>query len=119
MARTKANIDWDRVEKMAMAGGNCKQISAAIGIHYNTLANRCKEDLNCDFSEYLQTKKEKGNELLLRKQFDLAMQGDRGMLIWLGKQRLGQREKSDWDVTTGSEPLRPIIKFIDGDENGD
>lgn len=119
MARTKANIDWDRVEQIAMAGANGRQIAAAIGIHYNTLERRCKEDLNSDFSEFLQTKREKGDHLLLMKQYDLAMQGDRGMLIWLGKQRLGQRERSEYDMTTNKEPITPIIQFINGDSDSD
>lgn len=92
MPRKKISIDWDRVEKMAMAGANGVQIAAALGIHYNTLDKRSKEDLKCDFSEYLTTKREKGNELLLRKQYDIAMSGDKTMLVWLGKQRLEQKE---------------------------
>ena len=33
-----------------------------------------------------------GKVSLRRKQFELALKGDRTMLIWLGKQHLGQRE---------------------------
>ena len=105
MARTKAPIDWDRVEKMAMAGANGVQIAAALGIHYNTLDKRSKEDLKCDFSEYLTTKREKGNERLLRKQYDIAMGGDKTMLVWLGKQRLGQADKSHYDHTSKGEKI--------------
>tara|TARA_R100000664_G_scaffold31744_1_gene45692 strand:- start:71 stop:451 length:381 start_codon:yes stop_codon:yes gene_type:complete len=95
MGRKKTNIEWKKIENMAVAGCNGQQISAAMGIHYNTLARRCQEDNKCDFSEYLQTKKEKGNNLLKQKQFDLALKGDRGMLIWLGKNRLGQSDKKE------------------------
>ena len=95
MPRTKIPIDWDRVEKMAMAGANGVQIAAALGIDYDTLAGRYKEDNKQVFSEYLTTKREKGNELLLRKQYDIAMSGDKTMLIWLGKQRMGQKERTD------------------------
>jgi hypothetical protein len=116
MARTKVNIDWERIEKMAMAGANGQQIAAAIGVHYDTLVNRYKETHSSDFSQYLQAKREKGNELLLRKQYEIAMTGDRTMLVWLGKQRLGQREKQDTDITTGGEKLNEIkIIWPDGD----
>ncbi len=98
MARAKAKIDWSRIEKMAMAGANGQQIAAAIGIHYNTLDRRCKLEQKCDFSEYLQEKREKGNELLLRKQFDVAMSGEKTMLVWLGKQRLAQSDKQHSDI---------------------
>ena len=33
-----------------------------------------------------------GRASIRRKQFELAMEGDRHMLVWLGKQYLGQRE---------------------------
>lgn len=116
MARTKIEIDWDRIEKMAMAGANGQQIAAAIGVHYDTLVNRFKENDNSDFSQYLATKREKGNELLLRKQFDVAMSGDKTMLVWLGKQRLNQTERQAIDHTTQGEKLN--IQFIvPNDEN--
>ena len=97
MGRKKVEIDWERVEKMAMAGANGVQIASALGIHYDTLADRHKAEQKTDFSDYLTTKREKGNELLLRKQYDVAMTGDKTMLVWLGKQRLGQSEKSQHD----------------------
>lgn len=36
---------------------------------------------------------------LRRKQIQLADDGDRTMLIWLGKQHLGQRDKFDSQIT--------------------
>lgn len=95
MGRKKININWERIEEMAMAGANGQQISASIGIHYNTLVNKCKAEKKCDFSEYLHEKKQKGNRLLFEKQFELAKKGDRAMLIWLGKQRLDQSDKKE------------------------
>ena len=121
MGRNKALIDWARLEKMAMCGSNGQQIAAAIGVHYDTLVNRCVTDKPDDisiFSEYLRTKREKGNDLLLRKQFDIAMAGDKTMLIWLGKQRLGQKEKTD--ITSNDKDLNrgeTIVRFIDGTED--
>lgn len=93
--RKKIIIDWDKVDKMLMAGANGVQVAAMLGIHYNTLARACQEEKKCDFSAYLLDKKEKGNSLLLAKQYDLAMNGDRGMLIWLGKNRLDQSDKKE------------------------
>ncbi len=95
MGRKKININWTKVEKMAMSGANGKQISSALGIHYDTLTTACVRENNSTFSDYLQAKREKGNNILLEKQFDLALKGDRGMLIWLGKNRLGQSDKKE------------------------
>ena len=96
--RPSTSMDWNRIEKMAMAGSNGVQIAAAIGVHYDTLANHCEKDKPCGyslFSDYLRAKREKGNDLLLRKQYDIAMSGDKSMLIWLGKNRLGQVDKKE------------------------
>ena len=103
MGRNKIQIKWSKVESMAMAGANGKQIAAALGIHYDTLVTACKRDNNSDFSDYLYTKREKGNNLLLAKQYDVAMNGDRGMLIWLGKQRLDQSDKQQVKQETKQE----------------
>lgn len=51
-----------------------------------------------------------GRASIRRKQFEVAMDGDRGMLIFLGKQYLGQREdpaKKDATPSTrnGTSPL--------------
>lgn len=93
--RKKVEISWMRVDKALIAGASGVQVAAMLGVHYNTLAAKCKEEKKCDFSEYLRQKREKGNEMLLSKQFEEAMAGDRGMLIWLGKQRLNQSDKRE------------------------
>lgn len=45
------------------------------------------------WQEYLQQCKASGDSLLREKQFEVAMNGDKTMLVWLGKQRLNQTEK--------------------------
>lgn len=93
--RKKFVIDWAKVDNALMAGSNGVQVAAMLGIHYNTLVNKCNEEKKCDFSDYLAQKREKGNNLLKAMQYRLAMDGDRGMLIWLGKNRLDQSDKKE------------------------
>lgn len=95
MARPKANINWDEVGKMLEAGCSGVGIAASIGVDEGTLRKRCEKDLKCSFSEFAQQKKSKGDDLLRAKQFALAMKGDKTLLIWLGKQRLGQTDRQD------------------------
>lgn len=83
---------------MLEAGGAATGIAATLGITEDTLYNRCKTDLKQDFSAYRQEKLAKGDELLKSKQFQVAMSGDKTMLIWLGKQRLGQADKNESKV---------------------
>lgn len=91
--RKKLPIDWEKVGKMIMAGSNGAQVAASLNIDYSTLVRRCDEDLNTNFTDFFNQKREAGNNLLFNKQFEVAMKGDRGMLIWLGKNRLDQTDK--------------------------
>lgn len=113
MGRNKTNIDWKKVEAYAIAGTNGVQVAALLGIHYDTLVNRYHDErnellqrygeegeeykdsdfVNSDFSEYLRLKREKGNSYLLRAQYQKAINGDNTMQVWLGKQRLGQKDR--------------------------
>ena len=108
MARSATVIDWKAVDRLLQAGCNGVQIAARFGIHPETLYDNCKRDHKSDFSAYAAQKREHGETLLHEQQFLLAMKGDKTMLIWLGKQRLGQREKADTDITSGGKHLTGI-----------
>ncbi len=106
MARPKANIDWSIVDKYLQAQCDGVGIAGLLGVDVETLYNRCKSDNSLGFSEYAALKKSEGKELLRMKQFKIAMDGDKTMLVWLGKQYLGQKEYSDMNF---SQPI--TIKF--------
>lgn len=110
MGRKKIIIDWEEVDECLEAGANGVQVAAILGIHFNTLASKCKTQKKSDFSDYLRQKREKGNSKLLKKQFNSAMDGDRGMLIWLGKQRLGQADKREVEQKTSIEAVKIEMK---------
>jgi len=93
-------IDLKRAAKMAEAGANGVQIAAFFGVHPDTLYARVKKESNMDFSAWIQQKQASGDNQLLTKQFDVAMKGDKTMLIWLGKQRLKQADKQEINIDT-------------------
>ena len=93
--RKKVVIDWKRVDKSLMSGSNGVQVTAMLGVHPDTLYNKCKEVKKMDFSAYQQQKRQEGNDVLFGLQYELAKSGDRGMLIWLGKNRLDQSDKKE------------------------
>ena len=109
MARPKAIIDWDKAGEMIAAGCDGVQVAAYFGIHPDTLYMACEKELKMGFSAYLQTKRASGDAALLKAQFDLALKDKNPtMMVWLGKQRLGQREKQDTDITSGGDKLTDI-----------
>lgn len=95
--RPKAKIDWDEVGKYLEAGSPGTAIASMYGISATTLYERCIRDNNVNFHDYSQEKRCKGDERLRAKQYHEAMKGDRGMMIWLGKQRLAQKDKHDYE----------------------
>lgn len=64
-------------------------------ISESTLTRRLKDHYGLNFDD-LRTAKQGGIKLKLAgKQYEKAMKGDNTMLIWLGKQWLGQSEKHE------------------------
>lgn len=95
MGRPRINVDWEQVDKLCMIHCTGEEIASILGCSYDTLALRCKEDHDITFPEYFKQKSAAGKVSLRRRQFTAAMDGDKTMLIWLGKNILGQRESPD------------------------
>lgn len=88
-------IDWDRVDRLLEAGCHGTEVAAYFGIHEDTFYKRVEQEKLMGFSAYSRQKKCRGDSLLRAKQTEVAMKGDKTMLVWLGKQRLGQKENTD------------------------
>lgn len=91
--RPFAVIDWRKVARYLQAQCNTTEIAGILGICPDTLYVRCPQDNKMEYSAWSALKKAEGLELIRAKQFDTAMAGDRTMLIWLGKQLLGQKDQ--------------------------
>ena len=102
MARPKKyDIDTDKVEQLAGFGCTNTEIASFFG---------CSTDLiEKSYSEFLTKGRDKGKIRLRQLQWRAAERGNTSILIWLGKQVLGQSEKTEhsWE--------NPIdgIEFID------
>ena len=124
--RPRIEIDWEQAAKMFESGAKVRGVAARIGCDEDTLAKRCREDLKTDLSEFRQQKRAKGDQLLEETQFRLAVGYRDGngnwyapnptLLIWLGKQRLGQADKSETkaDVEMRTTPL--VIQGVPGND---
>lgn len=82
-------------------------ISDFFGVGNSTFIRWVKQTYGLTFDE-LKAQKQEGLKLKLAgKQFEVAMQGNVSMLIWLGKQWLGQRDKEDIDLS--SKEIKIVI----------
>lgn len=111
--RPKADIDWNRVGEMLEAGATAEGIAATFGLSRDILYKRCQSDNNISFSTFSQQKRSKGDDSLRVKQYEVAMSGDKVMLVWLGKQRLGQADKQETkDTTDPADVHKKLIESI-------
>jgi len=94
MSRPEKNIDWTLVDQLLMAGCLGTEIAAHFDMHQNTFYARIEEKYGLSFTHYCQEKRSKGDAMIRAKQYDKALKGDNSMLIWLGKNRLRQRDKA-------------------------
>ena len=95
MARPKKyDIDPKQVEKLAGYGCTNTEIAGVYG---------CSADLiDKSYSEFLTKGRANLKKRLRKAQLDSALSGNSTMLIWLGKQMLGQVDKAE------IEHIRPI-----------
>jgi hypothetical protein len=85
MARPRKEIDENLVFQLASFGLTNKEIAAS--------CDCCADTLTRNYSELIKEGHERRNGSLRRKQYEVAMGGNAALLIWLGKQYLGQTEK--------------------------
>jgi AraC-like DNA-binding protein len=93
MARPRKEIDEKQVFKLAKILCTDEEIAAVLNCSSDTLVRR--------FAEPLEKGRQFGRQSLRRKQYQLAMKGDRTMLVWLGKQYLGQQDRVQQEHTGG------------------
>lgn len=91
MGRPQIEIDEKLVEKLASIHCTMEEIASIVGCSVDTLERR--------FAELIKTAKDKGRSSLRRHQWEAAQKGNTTMLIWLGKQLLGQKDISKIELT--------------------
>ncbi len=101
--RPRIEIDWALVERLCGIQCTHEEIASAVNISVDTLERRCKEAHGIDFAGWSKEKRGNGRIILRRLQFQAAQKGSIPMLIWLGKQYLGQRDKSNEEIEADRE----------------
>jgi len=91
----KIIINWETVDDLCEIQCTGKEIAAVLRVGYNTLERACKAEHKQGLGEYIDQKSEGGKASLRRMQWKAAQKGNPTMLIWLGKQILDQKDKSE------------------------
>lgn len=106
-------IDWKKLDQYLQAQCEGASIARIMGVHPETLYDRVVAEFGqklgiSNFSEYRALKRAEGLELIRLKQFDAAMAGDKTMLIWLGKQLLGQKDQVETTLHVPQVNILPV-----------
>ena len=103
VGRPKLDIDVEQVKRLARLHCSMQEMADFFGCHRDTLHN--------NFSAEIDKGRSEGNISLRRKQWQVAVEnGNPVMLIWLGKQMLGQRNEI---IESDSNTPLPIYDIID------
>lgn len=89
--RKPLELDGAKIVELARIGCTLEEIAAVMGCSKKTIQNRFQSEV-AEGVEHLR-------HSLRRWQYIKAKEGNVAMLIWLGKQYLGQRDKQDSTVT--------------------
>ena len=100
--RPKIQIDAQQVEQLAAMHCTNEDIAAFFGCSRHTIWR--------GFATNLALGKHKGRTKLRQLQWKSAEAGNVQMLIWLGKQYLGQKEKAETEVPEG---IDVVITYAD------
>ena len=109
----KANIDREEVSKLAAMGLTVIEIAAFVGVCTKTIERRCMPEL--------EEGRAKACGSVRRKQYEKAViEGNTTMLIWLGKQMLGQKDCVVVDSNVSAQlDIEDIRKRLKGNKPSD
>lgn len=99
--RPVKEVDFDKIDKLCEYHCTAQEITDYLntrgdGVSYNTIERRIKKVFGVTFGEYIKQKHNAFAKPKLRElQWKAAESGNIVMLIWLGKQYLGQKDKSE------------------------
>lgn len=91
--RPRKEIDRITFEKLCEIQCTLTEIAGVLRVSEDTVERWCERTYELGFAECFKKFSAAGKTSLRRQQFELAKKGNATMLIWLGKQYLGQTDK--------------------------
>ena len=127
MGRPTKQIDFKLLEELCKIQCTAEEIASVLGVSVDTIDRRLKEQEYQGFADYYKKFSDQGKKSLRRKQMEVALGGNVSMLIWLGKQLLGQsdkqevRQETEMNITakTQAELVDEAMKALHAKRNKD
>jgi hypothetical protein len=102
--RPKLDFDINIVKGLAKIQCTEEEIASVLGCSVDTITRRIQD--NPDFADAIKSGRSFGKMSIRRMQYGSAEKGSVAMLIWLGKQYLGQKEKVEYDDSDATKEIR-------------
>ena len=99
--------DFTRLVNMMRIQCTQEEICGVFGVTDKTLNQALKKRNEAGFSELYKKHQDEGRSSLRRAQWKAANDGNPTMLVWLGKQVLGQRDKQELDHKSSDGSMTP------------
>ena len=113
--RAEQDIDVGELEKLALLHCTQGECAAFFGVTEETMCRVLKR--TAAHRDAYQRGLQRGKLSIRRKQYELAMAGDKTMLIWLGKQLLGQVDRQETKHTGGEGgPMQIVVEHVGREE---
>jgi hypothetical protein len=109
--RPRFEIDYETVEKLSGLQCTQEEVASFLGCSVDTLTRDEK------FCGIYKDGLAKGRMSLRRHQWRALEDGNSTMLVWLGKQYLGQRDKNELTGADGRDFVVRLVRFSDADDN--
>lgn len=108
--RPRKNISLRALEKLCELNCTQAELAAFFNVSVKTVEHRMAHDE--PFHDAVERGREKGKLSIRREQIKMARAGNATMLIWLGKQLLGQKDKVEHAGPEG-KPLELNVSATD------
>lgn len=112
--RPRADVDLSKLPALCRIQCTAEECASVLGITIDTLDNRLQEVYGCNFSTFYKKHSGGGKCSLRRLQWKAAREGNTTMLVWLGKQWLGQTDKIvHADEEASAQPVQVVVSVVD------
>ena len=109
--REKIEFNLENLTNIMRLHCTHEDLASYFNVSVNTIRNRLKDDP--EFQQAYEHGLGHGRLSLRRMQFKAAEEGNPSMLIWLGKQMLDQRDKTEVDNYNHNDPVK--IEIVNPD----
>ena len=115
MARPRIEIDEEQFKGLCALQCTLAEIANFFKCSEDTIERWCKRELKMSFADAYKRHSVGGKISLRRWQFRAAENGNTSMLIWLGKQYLGQKEQQEISLDRSvDDTIKRMTEYFEG-----